>query len=318
VIERIDWDFGTLRRAARGSDIWAMTWADDDNLYTSWGDGGGFGGTNHRGRVSMGVARIEGDAENWRGFNVWGGWNPESPEQPFPDKPAGMLSVDGILYMSVSKQDVWTVGKMAKSLDHGRTWISGGWDFESPLPQPKFINFGKDYQGARDNFVYSLDRDPIARNDIILTRVPKDKLMSPKAYEFFAEVDANGNPIWTDDPEHRKPVITDPNGIGWGVRAVYNTGIGRYLLTAFHGTTDDADGSWGIFDAPEPWGPWTTVAYYTQWIDAAPKFCFEFPPKWMSADGKTLWLVFSGAGVYDSFNVIKATLTLRRQESSNP
>jgi hypothetical protein len=112
--------------------------------------------------------------------------------------------------------------------------------------------------------------------------------------------------------DRRKPVFTDPNGIGWGVRTVYNSGIGRYLLTVFHGPiSEDGDGSWGIFDAPEPWGPWTTVAYYTNWIDAKPKFSFEFPSKWISSDGKTLWMIFSGTGVYDSFNLVKATLTLR-------
>jgi hypothetical protein len=44
VIERVLWQKHAIRRAASGSDLWAMTWADDDNLYASWGDGGGFGG----------------------------------------------------------------------------------------------------------------------------------------------------------------------------------------------------------------------------------------------------------------------------------
>jgi enhancing lycopene biosynthesis protein 2 len=30
----------------------------------------------------------------------------------------------------------------------------------------------------------------------------------------------------------------------------------------------------------------------------------------MSVDAKTMSMIFSGTGVYDSFNVIKATLTL--------
>jgi hypothetical protein len=31
----------------------------------------------------------------------------------------------------------------------------------------------------------------------------------------------------------------------------------------------------------------------------------------MSPDGKTLWMVFSGIGIYDSFNVVRATLKLK-------
>ena len=147
VIERIDWDLAGLRREAPGSDIWATTWADDGNLYTSWGDGGGFGGTNVKGRVSMGVARIEGAAENWKSFNVWGGSDPESDETPFPGKAIGMLSIAGTLYMSVGKQDDWTVAKIAKSTDHGRTWISGDWDFGQPVDGPSFLNFGKGLRG---------------------------------------------------------------------------------------------------------------------------------------------------------------------------
>jgi hypothetical protein len=101
------------------------------------------------------------------------------------------------------------------------------------------------------------------------------------------------------------------------MRVVYNKGIGRYLLTAFHESRGE-DGSWGIFDAPNPWGPWTTVAYYTNWIDTTPKFCFQFPSKWISPDGKTLWMIFSGTGVYDSFNIVKATLKLKTPAEGGP
>ena len=62
-----------------------MTWGADDHLYAAWGDGGGFGGSDSDGRVSMGFARIEGGPENRRGINVNGGKNPESPAS-FPKK----------------------------------------------------------------------------------------------------------------------------------------------------------------------------------------------------------------------------------------
>ena len=88
---------------------------------------------------------------------------------------------------------------------------------------------------------------------------------------------------------------------------VYNPGLRRYLLATF----TRWDGSWELYDAPEPWGQWTTVATYDRWIDATPKFGFTFPPKWMSADGKTLWMVFSGTKAYDSFNAVKGTLRLK-------
>ena len=156
-------------------------------------------------------------------------------------------------------------------------------------------------------------QDSENKKDLLLARVPKTEIMNRSAYEFFAGLDEVGRPFWESDMKSRRPVFSDANGIGWGIRAVYNPGLHRYLLSMFHALGDgDGDGSWGLFDAPEPWGPWTTVAYYTNWIDPVPKFGFTFPAKWMSVDGTQMYLVFSGIGVYDSINVIKATLSVRR------
>jgi hypothetical protein len=66
-------------------------------------------------------------------------------------------------------------------------------------------------------------------------------------------------------------------------------------------------GGFGIYDAPEPWGPWTTVFFTTDW-DVGPGETSSFPTKWMSKDGKTVWLLFSGD---DSFSVRKATLEVQ-------
>jgi hypothetical protein len=96
-------------------------------------------------------------------------------------------------------------------------------------------------------------------------------------------------------------------------------------LTAYH----VGPGQLGVFDAPDPWGPWTTVAYYENWgrMSAVGEgLSCEFPPKWISADGLTLWSVFSvygeggkqGVHGHDKFNLLKATLTLRTAGSSPP
>ena len=53
-IREIVFDWSSHISLARGSDNWPITWADDDHQYTSWGDGGGFGGSNSKGRVSLG------------------------------------------------------------------------------------------------------------------------------------------------------------------------------------------------------------------------------------------------------------------------
>ena len=65
-----------------------------------------------------------------------------------------------------------------------------------------------------------------------------------------------------------------------------------------------------VTGAPEPWGPWTTAFFTEQW-DVGPGEHGDFPAKWMSADGQTLHLVFSGD---DSFTVRKATVTLTKSD----
>src|SRR5262249_26137805 len=82
VFQGIEFHKDSLVRKAPGSDIWSCTWADDGDLYASWGDGGGFGGTDSQGRVSIGVAAILGNPPNWTGVNVWGGREPRSNQKP--------------------------------------------------------------------------------------------------------------------------------------------------------------------------------------------------------------------------------------------
>jgi len=320
VISGINWDFTSLNQAAPGSDLWPVTWADDNNLYTSWGDGGGFNGTNSLGRVTIGVAKIIGTPVNLQASNQFGGNNPVA-SATFDGKPTGILSVNGTLYMGVVEQNAWLRLKIGKSTDHGITWAfnssnwstNADWDFAEPdgaFSDVSFLQFGKNYQGARDNYVYAYSQDKRAnqlRTDIALFRVPKDQIMNRAAYEYFSGFDNTNKPLWSTDINLRKAVFSDPNSVGWGARVSYNPVLKRYLLTTWHAN----DGSWGVFDAPEPWGPWTTVAYYTQWMDNNFKFGFSFPQKWLATNGLDFTMVFSGAGgTLDAWNTIKGSFIL--------
>ncbi len=310
VITNISWDFANILRAAQGSDLWPTTWSDDDNLYTDWGDGGGFGGDDTLGRVSFGVGKVQGTGSSWQGFNVWGGLNPISNQTPTTGKGnGGIISINSVLYVFVEEEGVWTRSKLWTSADHGLNWIDRGWVLEWPnaaFGVPGLIQFGKDYNGSRDNYVYGYSERGMGFTPpgLGLFRVPKDQLANKASYEFFSGLDVNSNPTWSINVNQRQPVFSDPSGVNWGVNAMYNPVLGRYIMAVAHTSTGD----WGIFEAPQPWGPWSTVAYYSDWIDSTFKFTFVFPQKWMSPDSKTMYMIFSGTGIYDSFNVIKATL----------
>lgn len=77
-----------------------------------------------------------------------------------------------------------------------------------------------------------------------------------------------------------------------------------------------------IFDAPEPWGPWTTVLYTTGWPPEGGAdegvFFANFSPKWWSDDGRRFVLVFTGTGRGDAFQSVAGTFRIRPGPSASP
>lgn len=318
VIAGIDWSpKESIIRAAKDGDNWPLTWADDDALYTTWGDGTGFVPKVEK-KLSMGFARITGSPNDFTGMNVRSAAE-QLGQGRAGKKGWGMLCVDGVLNLWLGHADNnGAMAQLAWSQDHAKTWTFADWKF-AEFGMMGFVNFGKDYAGARDAFVYAYSHDdPRAdtpADRFILMRAPKDKLTQREAWEFFAKLDASGQPVWTNDITQRGPVFTHP-GSCLRSAMTYCAPLKRYLwwqhLPQSPGVTNDRGdtrftGGFAIYDAPEPWGPWTTAFFTPQW-DTGPGEHGDFPAKWMSADGKTLHLVFSGD---DAFSVRKAMVRLR-------
>ena len=312
VIKQIDWaPVESIIRKARGGDNWPLTWADDGHLYTAYGDGFGFEPLLSQ-KLSLGFARVEGGPENFKGINIRSPTGEDKGDGKSGKKASGMLMVDGVLY-------IWARNagnsQLAWSTDHARTWTWSDWKFTDSFGCPTFLNFGQNYAGARDDFVYVFSQDHDSAYEpadrMVLARVPKDRIKDRQAYEFFAKRDAQGGAKWTHDIDQRGPVFTNP-GKCYRSGVSYNAGLKRYLWCQILPASTDSrgprfQGGFGVYDAPEPWGPWSTAFYANPW-DVGPGETSSFPTKWMSADGKTVHLVFSGD---DHFSVRKGTLTLR-------
>lgn len=295
----------SIVRKALGSDIWPLTWADDNALYTAYGDGWGFE-PHTRKKLSLGFARISGTPTDFEGTNIRSASGERVGDGPAGAKASGLLMVDGTLYM-------WTRNprnaQLAWSDDHARTWH---WEFrlEESFGSPAFLQFGKNYAGARDSFVYTYSQDgPSAyepSDGLVLARVPKGRILQREAYEFFSHLDAAGQPSWTSDIRRRGHVFTFP-GHCQRVGAVYHPHCRRYLLALGF----DQSGGWGIFDAPEPWGPWTTASFTRDW-GLGKTHDYRLPSKWISEGGKRMVLVFSGrkhnGTEYDAFCVRSLSL----------
>lgn len=362
VVADISLDWSTHRREALGSDNFQLTWADNNQLYGAWGDGGGIGSERGEGRDGLGFVRVEGEWNNYQGFNVWGGKDPENPPQ-FPGKSWGTISVGGVLYSWIVPDNPDTSGyahpyryskdkaiawprdhyryiRLARSTDHAATWEEASWRWwrEDNLIIPTILNFGRDNAGARDRYIYSYFIRP-QRLDVtqagfklavhqpgalFLARVHQDHIFAGRdAYEWFTGLH-NGKPRW-GPLDAKQPVFEDPEGTGWCVSAIYNPGLKRYLLATEHGRSSAS--SMGLFDAPEPWGPWTTVKYWSveepfgetrpgstlDWKQNV--FFFSFVPKWWSGDGREFTLLFTGLGGgkdNDSLNTVRGSFKLRQ------
>ena len=132
VISGIHWASKTsIVRLANGSDNFPLTWADDDQLYTTWGDGNGFSMLPRR---SMGFARVEGLPPKHRGIDI------RSAQETLGSgrrgkKGWGLLCVDGVLYLWMGHADerggqaqlAWPGSNLSLctsgSMMNGKRWI---------------------------------------------------------------------------------------------------------------------------------------------------------------------------------------------------
>src|SRR3982751_3079487 len=181
-------------------------------------------------------------------------------------KASGMLCVEGVLYL-------WTRNagnaQLAWSKDHGRTWTWADWKFTTSFGCPTFLNFGRDYAGARDGFVYVYSPDADGAYDpadrMVLARVPKGRITDRGAYEFFVSRDARGEPVWSRDVRDRGAVFEHKGGC-YRSGIVYNAALKRYVWwQVIPGGDTRYAGGFGVYDAPEPWGPWTCAYFTGQW-----------------------------------------------------
>jgi hypothetical protein len=294
-----------------GSDNWPVTWAQDDCLYTAYGDGRGFEPSLPQ-KLGMGFGKITGNPDDFTCENI----RSDAENHGYGasgQKASGLLAIGNRMYLWVRNDDrKGAQSRLACSTDQQKTWTWCDWRFEE-FGHVAFVNYGKNYEGARDDYVYMVTHDnPSAyqvSDHFVLMRAPKDRLMDRNVYEFYHGLNENGDPIWTNDVEQRLSVFTSPQKCRRS-SVSYNTGIGRYLwwqqISSDGGTDTRFIGGLGIFEAPEPWGPWSTVYYSEKW-DVGPGDLACFPTKWMSDDGKTVHLIFSGN---DNFSLRKATLTV--------
>jgi hypothetical protein len=293
-------------------DTYPMTWADDNNIYTSSGDP--MWGRNAHQDTGMDVEMITGDPENYRisrpnllsDFLGFGGAGP---------KPSGMICVDGNLYLAAqnlcgSKPPRYgercqhgSDAHVFVSKDHGITWSPGLGGMGKPMfpgclfGGPAFVNFGRNNEHARDSYVYAASGDQWDNGcEVRMGRVPAERIQDRSAWEWVSEVTAEGDAVWTADLELATPILSAERSIGLP-EVVYLHQLKRYLLLTWrlHQDFRPEGSDLYIYEAAEPWGPYTLVYSEEFWEGKEVNpYCPRIPLKWMEPDGVTGWIQFSG------------------------
>jgi len=319
-ITSLVWD-STIVRNAQGSDLWVSTWADNDLIYTVYGDGWGFQ-PRVPDKLSQGFAKISGPPQQYQAVNIRSETGETIGDGKKGKKASGLLMVDGTLYMWVRNADKnGEQNQLAWSEDHAKTWTWSDWTFPE-FGTLCFVNFGKNYLGVPEEhagFVYALSSDgPSTYNEadrVILLRVQQNKITDKEAYRYFAGTDEQGVPVWSRDIKNRQPVFTYPGGCN-RLDVTYHPGIQRFLMTMRSRAIAGGVNHFSIYEAPQIWGPWKTV-YYTQNWEGIPMTelpgnggwgeSTHIPAKWINRENNSFYLIFAGD---DSFSLRKACLTI--------
>lgn len=206
------------------------------------------------------------------------------------------------------------------STDFGRTWKAtphtpdkplfgetGMWGYPVKIGAPHFVDFGKNMEHSPDGKAYlvghgAVDPDPkprfgnlswISGDQIYLLRVTPsiENINDASKYEFFAGHDAAGQPIWTRDLDKIEPLIDWNNNCGC-VTVTYNAPLKKYLMCVTDGWPTCARMNSYILEADAITGPWRLVTYMKDFGQQG--YFLNLPTKFISADGRTAWLCYSG------------------------
>lgn len=295
----------SIIRKAEGSDNWPSTWGDDGAIYTGYGDGWGFEPRTEI-KLSLGLARITGRPEDFQGENIRSVTGERTGQGAAGPKASGLVMLDGQLFMLARNTNNSTV---AWSGDRGKTWEWADWRFESGFGCPSFINYGKNYEGGPEDYVYLISPDAETAYDpadgLVMARVPRKQLRDRDAYEFLSGISSGGSPSWDKDIRLRKAFFRNP-GITYRSNMSWNPVLEKFFLCQInYGDEPRFRGGFGIYESDKPWGPWKTVFFTRQW-DTGPGESMNIPVKWIGPDGLGMYLLFSGE---DSFSVRKMRLS---------
>ena len=206
------------------------------------------------------------------------------------------------------------------SADFGKTWIetphkpskplfkeTGLGGYPVKIGTPHFVDFGKNMEYSPDGKAYLVAHGSdfkdgqssfyhnswITGDQIYLLRVTPsvENMNDMTKYEFFAGKDAKGEPVWTNDFQKIKPLLEWRENMGC-VTVTYNAPLKKYLMCITDGGNTCAKMSTYLLESPSLTGEWKLITYLKDFGEQA--YFVNIPSKFISKDGKTAWMLYSG------------------------
>jgi hypothetical protein len=206
------------------------------------------------------------------------------------------------------------------STDRGRTWKdsphpagksifgeSGINGYPVKIGSPHFVDFGKNMQYSPDGKAYMVAHgadidDPKPRlwnsswingDNVYLLRVTPsiENMNDASQWEFYGGKDGQGNALWTNDFSKIKPLLEWNNNMGC-VNVTYNAPLKKYIMSVTDGGNTVAKMNTYFLESESLTGEWKLITYLKDFGEQA--YFVNFPSKFISKDGKTMWMFYSG------------------------
>jgi len=186
----------------------------------------------------------------------------------------------------------------------GESGING---YPVKIGSPHFVDFGKNMEHSPDGKAYLVAHGAdttdtkwrfwnaswITGDQIYLFRVTPtiENMNDISAYEFYAGRDEKGKAVWTDDFKKIKPLLEWNNNMGC-VTVTYNEPLKKYLMCVTDGGNTASKMNTYILESDKLTGKWKMVTYMKSFGEQA--YFVNIPSKFISKDGKSAWLLYSG------------------------
>jgi len=231
----------------------------------------------------------------------------DGPLGPFYS--SGLVEANHIFYATQENDWNWNANGtftglmgIADSRDRGAHWQFVYKPFPAPLGNLNWVIRGQGGVYA-DGYVYAIASErEFDASTLILGRSRPDPgdITDPSHWQWLTGWSGRGagrRPEFSSSFADAVPILSWNSHITYP-QMVYDAGLRRYLLTFTYSYVSTPPAVWQagaelvITESPTPWGPFSLVAHDP---DFGPSngYGASFPVKWISPDGRDLWLKWS-------------------------